>query len=153
MHQMPRAKLFALLGVLLVLGPAAAADRPANIQRAIDRGVVFLKSIQSNEDGMWHFGLPEHNLGATALAGLTLLECDVPVTDSAVVKAADVVRQKCINCSYTYSISLAIMFLDRLDEEADVPLIQSMTVRLLAGQTGAGGWTYHCSSPVGADET
>jgi hypothetical protein len=148
---MPRAKLFALLGVLLVLGPAAAADRPANIQRAIDRGVVFLKSIQSNEDGMWHFGLPHQSIGATALAGLTLLECDVPASDPAVQKAADVVRQKCINCSYTYSISLAIMFLDRLEEEADVPLIQSMTVRLLAGQTGAGGWTYNCPS-MGGDE-
>lgn len=141
----------ALLGIVLGLAPVAAADRPANIQRAIDRGVVFLRSIQSKEDGMWHFGLADQDLGATSLAGLTLLECDVPASDPTVLKAADLVRQKCVTCSYTYSISLAIVFLDRLDQEADVPLIQAMTVRLLAGQTAAGGWSYTCPS-VGAEE-
>ena len=137
--------------------PAKAAerpDRPANIQRAIDRGVAYLKSIQSTQDGMWHYIPPggisfEQNIGATALAGLTLLECDVPPSDPAVQKAAEVVRHNSISCGYTYAISLAIMFLDRLDEEADVPLIQSMSIRLLAGQTAHGGWTYTCPAPQG----
>src|SRR5260370_337309 len=102
---------------------------------------------------MWHHGGEENNLGATALAGLTFLECDVPASDPVVQQAAELVRQHCVNSTHTYSISLAIMFLDRLDEEADVILIQSMAVRLLAGQTAARGWTYHCSSPVGVDET
>src|SRR5438552_18149492 len=94
-----RARLWSLvLGiwffvVLVVLGlssqRALAADRPANIQRAIDRGVAYLKSIQSTQDGMWHYIPPggisvEQNIGATALAGLTLLECDVPPSDPAV---------------------------------------------------------------------
>jgi len=147
----PGRTLAAFLGIWVVSAPAAAADRPANIQRAIDRGVAFLRANQSEKDGMWHYAMPEHDIGATALAGLTLLECDVPPGDPAVAKAADIVREKCISCMHTYSISLAIIFLDRLDEEADVPLIQSMTIRLLAGQTGAGGWTYHCPSG-GGDE-
>src|SRR6266852_3772688 len=130
----------------------AGADRPANIQRAIDRGVAFLRRNQDPKDGMWHHGGEENNLGATALAGLTFLECDVPTSDPVVQQAADLVRQHCVTSTHTYSISLAIMFLDRLDEEADVILIQSMAVRLLAGQTAAGGWTYFCPS-VGADET
>src|SRR5205807_5044149 len=74
---------------------------------------------------------------------------DVPASDPVVQKAAETVRRDCVNSSHTYSISLAIMFLDRLEEEADVMLIQSMTVRLLAGQTAAGGWTYHCPSAAG----
>src|SRR5207253_2657333 len=32
----------------------------------------------------------------------------------------------------------------RLGESADVPLIESMTVRLLAGQNAMGGWDYYC---------
>jgi hypothetical protein len=144
-----------ILASFLVIGMAFAtatgADRPANIQRAINRGMTFLKGKQDEMDGMWHFGVPEYDIGATALAGLALLECEVPASDPAVAKAADLVREKCVNCNFTYSISLAIMFLDKLDEEADVPLIQSMTIRLLAGQTGEGGWTYHCPS-VGGDE-
>jgi hypothetical protein len=149
-----------LMAVLVGLTSSgtARADRPANIQRAIDRGVAFLKTIQSPEDGMWRYGSvehgppSEHDLGSTSLAGLTLLECDVPPSDPAIQKAADVVRRECINTGQTYSLSLAIMFLDRLGEEADVLLIQSMTVRLLAGQNAYGGWTYHCP-PAGTDET
>src|SRR5260370_40259786 len=51
----------------------AGADRPANIQRAIDRGVVFLRKNQDPKDGMWHHGGGENNLGATTLAGLSVL--------------------------------------------------------------------------------
>jgi len=149
--------LAVLVGLASFAAKASAADQPARpvkIQQAIDRGVAFLKAIQSGQDGMWQYvsgGTDEKNVGATALAGLTLLECDVPPSDPAVQKATEVVRQRSISCSYTYAISLSIMFLDRLDEEADVPLIQSMTVRLLAGQTAAGGWTYTCPIPHGGE--
>jgi hypothetical protein len=36
------------------------------------------------------------------------------------------------------------MFFDRLGDPGDVPLIESVTVRLLFGQSSQGGWTYHC---------
>src|SRR5438093_7392804 len=96
----------------------AAGERPANIQRAIERGVAFLRTCQSPEDGMWHYGSAENHLGATALAGLTFLECDVPANDPQVQKAAELVRKHSVNCTGTYSLSLRIMFLDRLEEEA-----------------------------------
>jgi hypothetical protein len=144
------------LGVMLGAMPALGADRPPHIQRAINRGVVFLKANQGADDGQWHFTSAANvflwqNVGATALAGLTLLECDVPANDPSIQRAAQVVREASMTQVQTYSLSLSIMFLDRLGEEADVPLIQSMTVRLLGGQKAAGGWTYQCPS-ISADE-
>jgi hypothetical protein len=124
--------------LFFVLSSARAADQEA-INRAVDGGVAYLKKMQQG-DGTW----PHTDIGATALAGLTLLECDVPPSDSAVQKAADAVRKASVHLTHTYSLSLSLLFLDRLGEEADVPLIESLTVRLLAGQTANGGWTYQC---------
>jgi hypothetical protein len=109
------------------------------IQAAIDRGVNYLKQNQvvANAD---------ETVGANALAGLTLLECGVPASDPAVQRVTGLVRSASPGLTHTYSLALSIMFLDRLEDPGDVPLIQSMTVRLLAGQNGAGGWTYHCPS-------
>ena len=122
--------------------PASAADKQ-EVNRAVERGVAFLKSVQGS-DGTW---FTYSKVGATALAGLTLLECDVPDSDPALRKAADYVRLGSINLEdvhTTYSLSLAILFLDRLGDPADVPLIQSLAVRLLGGQNSSGGWSYHC---------
>jgi hypothetical protein len=55
------------------------------------------------------------------------------------------VREASVDLTKTYSISLAIMFLDRLGQPVDVNLIQSLSLRLLAGQSAEGGWTYDCS--------
>lgn len=132
-----------LMGALLVvLVPASGDAGDKEIKDAIDRGVAFLRE-QQQEDGTW----PGQPIGATALAGLTLLECGVPASDQAVKSAADAVRQAAIDLTHTYSLSLAIMFLDRLGDAADVPLIQSMAVRLLDGQKRTGGWTYRCPAP------
>src|SRR5262249_3900623 len=93
-------------------------------------------------------------VGGTALAGLTLLECEVPPADPAVKEAAEYLRKSWtdVNDEYTtYAISLAILFFDRLGDPADTPIIQALGVRLLAGQNAAGGWTYMCP-PLGADD-
>src|SRR5207249_1683216 len=68
--------------------------------------------------------------------------------DPAVQRAAQAVRQVSIGLTHTYSIALAILFLDRLGDPGDVALIESLTVRLLAGQTAAGGWNYDCPPPL-----
>jgi hypothetical protein len=140
--------LTVVIAALLLAGPAGAASKE-QIQRAIDRGVAFLRSLQRAE-GAW----PTHHVGATALAGLTLLECDVPATDPAVRKAAEHVRQTSLSLldnHGTYSISLAVLFLDRLGEPMDVPLIQALGVRLLSGQNAGGGWSYQCPALSGDD--
>jgi hypothetical protein len=130
----------------MVFVSAARSEEPEGVQQAIDRGVAYLKGLQ-NDDGTW----PGGATGATALAGLTLLECGVAPDDPAVQKAANAVRQAGVTLTHTYSLSLAILFFDRLGDPKDVPLIESMTVRLLAGQNNVGGWTYSCPNVADAE--
>jgi hypothetical protein len=146
---MPRWVRFTLpvLSVLLFAASLPAADDPA-IQKAIEKGVAYLKSLQDPKDGRW----PRDEIGATALAGLTLLECDVPTNDPAIQKTANAVREHSINQTKTYSLALCILFLDRLGEPVDQALIESMSVRLLAGQGGTGGWTYDCPAISPAED-
>ena len=44
----------------------------------------------------------------------------------------------------TYEIALAILFLDKLGETRDEATIEMLAMRLIAGQTPTGGWTYKC---------
>jgi hypothetical protein len=140
----------ALVVLLTAAMPASrAADREA-IKKAIDRGVEYLRS-QQKPDGSWEYkvgkegiALAPQQVGATALAGLALLECGVDPADAALQKAAQAIRQGSIRHTSTYSIALAVLFLDRLDEDGDEPLIQSLIVRLLAGQNNTAGWSYMC---------
>ena len=96
-------------GALLLAGAGARAADRADIDRAIERGVSALKKRQG-EYGTWSH---TYKTGATALAGLTLLECDVPASDKAVQGAAAVVRPasivpnaRWINASVRVSIEL-----------------------------------------------
>jgi hypothetical protein len=142
-----------ILGAVFCLtSPVPAADRDPKIQKAIDRGAAFLRTRQG-QNGAWTYPADMSgsgsNIGATALVGLTLLECGVPPDDPVVQQAAQFVRQNAPSLVYTYALSTSIWFLDRLGDEADVYIIQALAVRLLAGQNDTGGWTYHCPNPGG----
>lgn len=124
----------------LALNPLPPAEQQ-KVDAAIDRGVKYLKSTQLPA-GTWGAG---HPLGYAALPGLTLLECGVPASDPAVQKVADFVRKAVVNYQgghETYQLSLAILFLDRLGDSRDRPILQQMALRLIAGQNGDGGWGY-----------
>jgi hypothetical protein len=130
---------------LVLLAPAARAADDEAIQKAVKRGVAYLRKCKS-PNGSWDYvHLAERTVGATALAGLTLLECDVEPSDPDVRKAAEFVRVSSIDLRFTYSLALGVLFLDRLNDPRDEFLIQSMVVRLLGGQNPAGGWTYWCA--------
>jgi hypothetical protein len=137
-----------LAAALAVALPVHAADQK-EIDKAVAAGVDYLKGVQ-DADGTFNYVHQDGKAGATALAGLTLLECDVPADDPVVQKAAKAVRILSLEQSQTYALSLSIMFLDRLGDPDDVPFIESMAIRLVAGQTSAGGWSYVCPSlPLG----
>src|SRR4051794_4543498 len=127
-------------GILAVTAADARAVDQQSIDRAVERGGGALRRLQQGT-GTW----PYKEIGATALAGVTLLECGVRTDDPAVRRASEAVRGAAVEANQTYSLSLCILFLDRLGDANDIPLIESMTVRLLAGQdASSGGWSYTC---------
>ena len=115
----------------------------AQVNEAVDRGIVFLFKTQGIW-GTWTDDAKKHPIGYAALPGLTLLECGEPKDHPAVRPAASFVRQNCARLDATYELALAILFLDRLGDPADEKLIQTLALRLIAGQSSTGGWNYHC---------
>jgi hypothetical protein len=111
------------------------------VNKAIDSGVLWLKKHQE-QNGSW--GQRIHPVGLAALPALTLLECGVKADEIYIQKAAQHVRKAIPTLRTTYELSLAILFLDRLGDPADKKLIQTCALRLVAGQSPAGGWTYVC---------
>lgn len=127
------------------------------VKEAIDRGVNFLGRSQ-NPNGSFGDGVPikkvkmSYPVGYTALPALALLECGVPRKDASIKQAADLVRKLAPSRTLTYELACAIMFLDRLGDKDDVPLIRSLALRLAAGQGTLGGWGYNCPSLTAAEE-
>src|SRR6516162_7756666 len=121
--------------VLAVLGgiPSRAPGQvtPEQIENGIKKATAYLKGVYKTpprDDG-------NYGLGPAALAGLAMLEADVPTNDPSVQNIARAVRERAITEIRTYQISLFVLFLDRLRDPADVPILQLLGVRLLAGQT------------------
>ncbi|MCI0379757.1 MAG: hypothetical protein L0215_19305 [Gemmataceae bacterium] len=131
-----------LLGGVSVPERAIAQDAELQkkINNAIDRGVHYLKEFEVGQR-------EERRLGAIALIGWTLLESGCTAQDAKVKEIAEEVRQLAIGARYTYSLSLAIIFLDKLGDGGDLPILDTLTLRLLAGQSKEGGWNYHCPNP------
>lgn len=129
--------MFCLLVTLSM--PKCGAATTEEIDKAVQRGVEYLRSVQ-REDG----SIPEggHVLGGTALATLALLESDVSAKDLVVTKAVAFVRQNCSNRVSTYEVSLCIMLLDKLGDKSDANTIRQLGVRLRNGQARNGAWTY-----------
>ncbi len=146
----PAARTWAVLSCLFFLcAIPARADRlplpaaeQAEVNRAIDQGVLFLKATQL-PGGTWAAD-GNHPAGLAALPGLTLLECGVPPNDPAVRRAAAYVRASVPKLDQTYELALGVLFLDRLGDPRDEKLIQGMALRLVAGQSVTGGWGYKC---------
>jgi hypothetical protein len=155
----------------LLITPASPAEKepvkdgPVDkdaVNAAIERGVAYLKKSQ-RKDGRWIYmrlggdfkiggisrdeeaAVNSHmDVGVTALAGLALLEASVPAKDPSVQKAAEFVRTGVADLTWTHSIGPTILFLDRVGDANDIPLIKTLAARLLAGQGNDGGWGYQC---------
>lgn len=139
--------MFVLAGMGVAQSPAAGLQE--RIDRAVERGVQALRKSQQ-PGGLWDV----HGAGSTSLVGLALLESGVKPDDPAIIKAAEAVREDASASDRVYRVALAIMFLDRLGDSTDIPLIQALAVRLMEGQVPAprAGWSYGTPSPT-TDET
>jgi hypothetical protein len=121
------------------LGP----DDQARVEKAVARGVAFLKDVIVKGKGKGDPFLVR--VGGQALAGLTLLSCDVPADDPAVRRVTEQVRGAAKDQWQTYDLALAVLFLDRLGEPDDRDLIRTLALRLIGGQLAGGGWSYQCT--------
>lgn len=149
MLSFPRA-IVTLVVLVLFAGVAPAASQK-EIDTAIERGVAYLKSRFKNGTGGGGGGAENYGIGPTALAGIALLEAKVPAGDPTIQAMATTIREAAYRETRTYQISLCLIFLDCLENPADVPLIQILAVRLVAGQNPMGGWTYTCIKSVPGD--
>lgn len=128
-------------------------EEQAKVDKAISKGIAYLKRMQS-KDGNWprHWG-NRYLVGECALPAYALLEAGVQGTDPVIQKAAAFIRPRVLKTDSTYEISLALLFFDRLRDPKDKEVIQSLAVRLIAGQHYSGGWTYRCPRLTGSDKT
>jgi hypothetical protein len=138
-----------LLALLADGAAVRAAAKPLNkqeqtrVNEAIDAGVAYLKRAQGPR-GTWAGPKETYVIGYAALPGLTLLECGVAPDEQVIRRVAATVRRMVPSMDATYEIALSILFLDRLGDPNDRELIQTLAVRLIAGQAATGGWTYKC---------
>jgi hypothetical protein len=161
----PRSVLAAALALALA-GSAAADPKDKGdeaVSRAVKGGQAYLKAVYANGQlappmiaapggapivvppqmlGLIPGGDPR--VGGAWLAGLALIESGLTPKDAVVAALARRAREAAISAPNTYQISLLIMFLDRIGEKDDEPLIQFLTLRLLSGQTADGSWSYLC---------
>ena len=135
--------------VLVVQFAACVCDAatPKEIDEAIKSGADYLKDQYKGASTKQVTGGP-NGIGAAALAGLALLESGTPASHPSVKAITAAVRDSAFTTRQTYHITLCMLYLDKLGDPADVPLIQMLGVRLLAGQSGIGGWTYDCVESV-----
>src|ERR1019366_415828 len=94
--------------------------------------------------GTWGADGTAHPVGYAALPALALLECGVPKDDPVILKAERFIRVALPTMDDTYELSLSVLFLDRLGNKKDEPMIQGLSLRLIAGQSVTGGWGYKC---------
>lgn len=128
-------------------------DEKEKINKAIDRGVDFLKGSQTDK-GSWKWGMyrdGRFQVAQCAMPAYALLEAGVPANEPVIQKAANYVRSRVIPSDFTYELSLVLLFLDRLGDPKDEKLIRTLAARLIAGQHHTGGWSYRC--PILDDET
>jgi hypothetical protein len=133
------------------------------VNEAVEAGIAHLKRLVEEQNFDPRTANPsvgrapilfaaEHEAGIAGLVGLTLLECGVPPEEEHVVKLAKAVRAHQAELNHTYSLALVIYFLERLGDPKDRPLIETYAMRLVAGQTAAGAWSYNCPILTAAEE-
>ena len=122
--------------------PIAPGVTQAHIDKAIDRGVEYLRKTYRGENELWGGGEGGYVVGYASFAGLALLECKVPAKDPLIQQAATAVRASAGKLTHTYQASLAVLFLDKLGDPQDDALIRGLGLRILSGQKSTGAWLY-----------
>ncbi len=122
--------------------PARAEIDAASVQRAIDRGVAYLRKTQNQRGGWQEFG--GQSCGLSSLCTLALLNCGVDKDDPAMVTAMAYLRS--FQPKETYSVALQTLAFCQLGAARDLGQIRNNIELLVQNQkTGGeriGAWDY-----------
>ncbi len=126
------------------LSSAAEVDAPT-VQRAIDRGVTYLRSTQNERGGWNEYG--SQSCGLSSLCTLALLNAGVSRDDPDMVRAMRYLRL--FEPKQTYSVALQTLVYCQLGAAGDLDRIRRnvdwLVENQVAGNAGArrlGGWSY-----------
>ncbi len=131
---------------MLPLSPNATAQvDSASVQRAIDRGVTYLRKSQSPRGGWEEY--TNQSCGASSMCTLALLNAGVSRDDPDVVRAMRYLRG--IEPKLTYSVSLQTLVFCQFGAAGDLPRIRRNVERLVSEQNKqsavrqlSGSWGY-----------
>jgi hypothetical protein len=132
----------------------ADAELQPRINDAITRGVEYLKSVQK-PDGSWTYDAAsfqeDMTAGLTALALYALSASKVPSDDAVIRKGVRwaEAHKACYTPAgaySTYSASLLVLALTRIDPEAHRPRIHRLAEAIAQGQLENDMWTYRLRS-------
>lgn len=134
--------LLPLAALLTPIKSARAEVDAAKVQRAIDRGITYLRATQ-NERGGWG-EYPGQSCGLSSLCTLAMLNSGVPRDDPAVVRSMRYLRS--FEPIETYSLSLQTLVFCQLGAAGDLRRIRHNVDTLVRSQkiTGnrTGAWDY-----------
>ena len=130
-----RLSLLLLLAAAILVFPcrkdsAAAAVDAASVQRAIDRGITYLRKSQ-NERGGWE-EFAGQSCGLSALCTLALSNSGVPKVDPDMVRAMRYLRS--FEPDETYSVALQTLVYCQLGAAGDLPRIRRNVRWLVSNQ-------------------
>ncbi|MBN1344931.1 MAG: DUF4159 domain-containing protein [Phycisphaerae bacterium] len=134
-----------------VVGARAEAQEVSGeeVQRAIRRGIAYLKSRQ-RADGHWP-QLGNYPGGTTALSLVALLNAGLPREDAAIRRGIHAILGQ--GDQQTYVVALKIMALAMDDPKGHAREIQLSANWLVGAQLGNGAWTYMRSTRSAGDHS
>ena len=140
-----RVVLIGLIAILAFPQRLQAAVDAATVQRAIDRGIAYLRKTQTQRGGWSEYG--GQSCGLSALCTLALLNAGVAKDDPDMVRAMRYLRE--FEPIETYSVSLQTLAFCQLGAAGDLPRIRRNVDVLVASQKNGdaisnrgGSWDY-----------
>ena len=133
-----RLSVLLLLAASLLMGPSAehcqAAVDVANVQRAIDRGIAYLRKTQNERGGWEEYG--GQSCGLSALCTLALLNAGVSKDDPAVANGMRYLRS--FEPRETYSVALQTLVFCQLGAAGDLWRVRRNVEWLVSNQKRGG---------------
>ncbi|MCO8123726.1 DUF4159 domain-containing protein [Stieleria sp. TO1_6] len=120
------------------LSPARADVDAAAVNRAIDRGITYLRKSQTDRGGWDEYS--GHSCGLSSLCTLALLNAGVSRDDPAINNAMKYLRATVPDD--TYSISLQTLVYCQYGSANDLPRIRNNVAQLTQSQRDSGVWGY-----------